>query len=176
MRLFYSPDRPQTDGTITLNANVMNSTGEPLRSGTVDIQALSPSGLSTTIRLTSAGEDSWGLFTGTLTPRESGTWLLTTTCVETGAQLQTSVSVAGEEREKVGRPARIDVLQELTNVTRGQLLNIGESANLIRAVASLPEPQPSVRKLRIWSHPVLAIGLISLLGIFWTCRKLAGLV
>ena len=42
MRLFYAPDRPEAGNVLTLNANVMNTTGEPLRDGTVVVQIVAP--------------------------------------------------------------------------------------------------------------------------------------
>ena len=61
MRLFYSPDRPRTGEVLTLNANVMSPTGEPLRDGVVIAQISAPSGKTASVRLTSAGEEAWGL-------------------------------------------------------------------------------------------------------------------
>ncbi|MEM7603657.1 MAG: hypothetical protein AAF357_19870, partial [Verrucomicrobiota bacterium] len=54
MRLFYSPGRPQTGDTITLNANVMSVGGEPLQSANVVVQIVAPSGKFDTV-LTLAG-------------------------------------------------------------------------------------------------------------------------
>ncbi len=70
MRLFYSPDRPRTGDVLSLNANVMSSTGEPLRDGAVIAQIAAPSGKTTSVRLVSAGDEAWGLFLGTFTPTE----------------------------------------------------------------------------------------------------------
>ena len=67
IRLFYSPDRPLVDSVMTLNANVMDPSGEPLRAGTVTVNARSPSGKTSTVQLPAAGEDSWGL----MTPRKA---------------------------------------------------------------------------------------------------------
>ncbi|MCB1209890.1 MAG: hypothetical protein KDK97_11210, partial [Verrucomicrobiales bacterium] len=72
MRLFYAPDRPRTGGTLTLNANVMSLSGEPLRDGAVIAQLVSPSGKTASVRLMPAGEEAWGLFNGTFTPQEPG--------------------------------------------------------------------------------------------------------
>ncbi|MEQ9411027.1 MAG: VWA domain-containing protein [Fuerstiella sp.] len=175
MRLFYSPDRPEADRVLTLNANVMTAAGEPLRDGKVVVQAVAPSGRTDSIRLAPAGDDSWGLFTGTFTPTEGGTWQLITTSTETGARLETSISVTGQEKEQIGQPARFDVLQEIAEVTRGELTEITDLAALADRIASLPEPAPVVRRVRLWSHPLWGGALILLLGIFWTGRKFAGL-
>ncbi len=175
MRLFYSPDRPAANNVLTLNANVMTSTGEPLRDGTVVVQAVAPSGRTSSIRLRPAADDSWGLFTGNYTPPEGGSYQFVTTCAETGSSLETSIAVQGQERELIGQPARYDVLKEIAEITRGQLTDISRMQELVEHISALPESQPVIRRFRLWSHPAWGGAIILLLGLFWTGRKLAGL-
>ncbi|MCR9198056.1 MAG: VWA domain-containing protein [Planctomycetaceae bacterium] len=175
MRLFYSPDRPEAGNVLTLNANVMSDSGEPLREGTVVVQIVSPSGQTDSVRLASVGEDSWGLFSGSFTPEEGGNYSLVTTCSETGSRLETTVAVKGNEKEKIGQPARLDVLREIAEVTRGELTDVSQLNELVDRVAELPEPEPVITRVRIWSHPLWGGALIVLLGAFWTGRKMAGL-
>lgn len=175
MRLFYSPDRPEADNVLTLNANVMKTTGEPLRDGTVAVQIVAPGGQTDSLRLAPAGDDSWGLFTGSFTPKEGGQYQLITTCAETGARLETSVSVQGQERERVGQPARFDVLNEVSEISRGHLTGVSEIQDLVQELSELPEPKMITRRFRIWSHPAWGGLLVLLLGVFWSARKLAGL-
>ena len=61
MRLYYSPDQPQIDGTLTLSANVMNRNGEPLQGGDVTARITAPSGKAETIGFASSG-DPWGAY------------------------------------------------------------------------------------------------------------------
>jgi hypothetical protein len=175
MRLFYSPDRPEAGNVLTLNANIMSNAGDPLRSGTVVVQTMSPSGQTDSVRLAAAGEDSWGLFTGSFTPTEGGQYKLVTTCAETGGRLETLISVQGQKRELIGQPARTDVLKEIAQVTRGELATVAEIQSLVDRIAAMPEPEPIIRRFRLWSHPAWGGLIVILLGVFWTGRKLAGL-
>jgi hypothetical protein len=175
MRLFYSPDRPEASNVVTLNANVMSTAGDPLRAGTVITQIVSPSGQTDSVRLAPAGEDSWGLFTGSFVPTEGGQYKLVTSCAETGGRLETVISVLGQEKELIGQPARVDVLKEIAQVTRGQLTTVSEIQNLVDHIAAMPEPEPIIRRFRLWSHPAWGGLIVLLLGGFWTGRKLAGL-
>jgi hypothetical protein len=174
MRLFYSPDRPRTGDVLSLNANVMSSTGEPLRDGAVIAQIAAPSGKTTSVRLVSAGDEAWGLFLGTFTPTEAGDHKVHLSCAEAGASLDASVSVQGTSREKRGQPARVDVLRELAQISRGQLLRTSDPQAIIKAITALPEPEPLERRIPLWAHPAWAATLISLLGIFWAGRKAVG--
>ncbi|MEZ6042032.1 MAG: hypothetical protein R3C20_16130 [Planctomycetaceae bacterium] len=175
MRLFYSPDRPEADNVLTLNVNAMTDAGEPLREGRVTVHATSPSGHSETIRLKAASSDSWGLFTGTFVPGEGGVWKLVTLCEETGATLETDVSIQGLERERIGQPARFDVLREVAEISRGRVVDASDLSRLVDDIAQLPEPEPVIRRVRIWSHPLWGALIVLMLGAFWTGRKLAGL-
>ena len=41
---------------------------------------------------------------------------------------------------------------------------------------SCPNRPPSVRRVQLWCHPVVAAGIVVLLGVFWVGRKVIGLV
>ena len=55
MRLYYVPDQPQMNQTLTLNANVMDRSGEPLQGGDVSARITAPSGKSRERRLRVGG-------------------------------------------------------------------------------------------------------------------------
>ena len=176
MRLFYSPDRPRVDDVVSLNANVLSATGGPLNEGTVVVQAISPSGKTQTVRLQSGEEDAWGLFTGSLTATEPGNYRLVATCAETGASVQAELSVQGLNRERQGKLARFDVLEEITSMTNGRLVPVSDVQSLLDDLAVLPDPEPTMHRTRIWSHPAWCAALIVLMGVFWTGRKIIGAV
>ena len=115
------------------------------------------------------------MFTGTFVPEEGGQYELVTKCVETGAQLETTIAVQGLERERIGEPARYDILKEIATVSRGRLVSTSEIEDLVNEIADLPEPEPIIRRFRLWSHPAWGGVLIVLLSVFWIGRKLAGL-
>ena len=175
MRLFYSPDRPLVDAKVTLNANVMSTTGEPLQQGHVTVQAIGPQGETETLRLRPS-DDEWGLFTGAFTPKQRGEYKLVLSCRENESQLETSISVQGLDRERIGQPARSDVLQEVSAITGGRVVTQDQVDDVLKEIQQLPEPEPLVRRLRIWSHPAWALTIIGLLGVFWTGRKMVGMI
>lgn len=176
IRLFYSPDRPHVDDVLTLNANVMDNVGGPMDRGTVTVQAISPAGKTETIRLQPGIEDALGLFVGTFVPKEAGNYRLVATSSETGASVQTELSVQGLNREQQGRLARFDVLDEIAKITNGKLVPITEVGTLLDHLAALPEPEPIVKRTRIWAHPLWGGLIILLLGLFWVARKMAGTI
>lgn len=175
MRLFYSPEQPVLRQTLSLNANVMEKNGEPLNQGEVTVRVTSPSGKAETIRLESGGGE-WGAFSGKLTPKEPGQYQVSMRCVQTGATLETSLFVQGADLERVGMPARPEVMAELARVSRGQVLELDKMDKVVEAFSRLPEPQPEIRRVQLWSHPLLTATLIGLLGLFWIGRKAIGLI
>ena len=176
IRLFYSPDRPNVDDVLTLNANAIDNVGGPLDSGSVVVQAISPSGKTQTIRLQPGTEDLAGLFVGSFVPKEPGNYRLIASSSETGASVQTDLSVQGLNREQQGRLARFDVLDEIAKITEGKLVPISEVPSLLEHLAALPEPAPTVHRTRLWAHPIWAGILVFLLGAFWVARKMNGAV
>ncbi len=176
MRLFFSPDRPRTGDTLTLNANAMSIGGEPLQSARVAVQITSPSGKIGTVRLQPGGEEQWGLFTGNFVPDEPGEHRLTMTCVENGGTLETAITVQGTTLERIGEQARYDVMEEIARITRGEILKTPDLDLIKEKLASLPDPEPLERRLRLWAHPVWIGAIILLLTVFWVGRKVAGVV
>jgi hypothetical protein len=175
MRLFYSPDQPQLRQTMTLNAHVMERSGEPLSKGDVFARITSPSGTLETVRFEAEG-DGWGVFHCRYVPQEAGQHTLLLSCQQTGATLEAKFFVQGAAAEQVGKPARPEVLEEIARITRGQAVEIDNIESVIRSLATLPLPPPSVRRLQLWAHPVAMTLLVSLLGAFWIWRKVTGLI
>lgn len=176
MRLFYSPDRPQSGEVLTLNANVMSVGGEPLQSATVIARITAPSGKVESLRLRSSGEDQWGLFTAAFSPTEPGDYEIQMTCSETGATLETKISVQGTTLEKTGDPIRSEVLEEIARITRGELVERPDMNLILEKISALPEPDPQERRLRIWAHPIWIGVIVLFMAVFWIGRKVIGAV
>ncbi len=175
MRLYYVPDQPKMNQTLMLHANVMDKSGEPLRGGSVSARVTAPSGKAEVVRFSPVGEE-WGEYTGRFSATEPGKHSVTLVAQQTGSTLDASFFVQGVSAERLGRPSRPEVLEELARVTRGKLVEPDKIDEVVRTLAELPEPSPSVRRVQLWSNPAAAFGLIALLSVFWIGRKAIGLV
>jgi hypothetical protein len=176
MRLFYSPDRPQTGDTLTLNANVMSIGGEPLQSANVIVQIVAPSEKIESVRLEPGGEEQWGLFTGSFEPTEPGEHNVMMTCAENGGSLELKIAVQGSSLEKVGQPARLDVLEEIARISRGEMLDSPDLEKIRAFITALPDPEPIERRLRLWANPWWIGTILLLMSVFWVGRKMIGAV
>lgn len=175
MRFYYSPEQPQVRQTVALTANVMGQGGEPLSKGLVTARIVAPSGRTETVTLTNSGAE-WGAFAGTFTATEPGRHDVVLRCRENNSEMSTTLFVQGATLEQVGKPGRPEVLEELSRLTQGQVLDGGDIAQIIKAVAEVPEPPSRIRRVQLWSHPLVAATLVLLLGLFWVGRKMAGLI
>ncbi|MFM7108035.1 MAG: hypothetical protein ACKOZU_05470, partial [Planctomycetaceae bacterium] len=177
MSFSFSPEQPQLGQALALDARVAQASGEPLSRGEVSARITGPSGAVETVRFAPpAGEGEWGVFAATYAPKEPGKHAVVLGCRETGDTLEASFFVQGQAAEGIGRPARPEVLAEIAQVTRGRLVPPEEIAGLVGALAALPEQPPTVRRLQLWCHPLVAGTLVALLGLFWVGRKRQGLV
>lgn len=176
MRLFYSPDRPLVDEVITLNANVMSQGGEPLQEATVVVQFIGPGGQTDSVRLNPAGAESWGLFSGQFTPRKAGDYKVVLNCSETGEEIKTGISIRGGLREKVGEPARPDVLDEISRMTRGIVVSPPEIGRVLDRLRAMPDAEPVEIRVRLWAHWATMALMVALLSAFWAGRKMTGTI
>jgi hypothetical protein len=56
------------------------------------------------------------------------------------------------------------------------MIDAGEVGELVKSLAELPDPPPSLRRVQLWSHPAVAGAFVFLLAVFWIARKAVGLV
>lgn len=175
MRMYFTPEQPQVRQTLALTANVMERSGEPLSRGDVIARIVAPSGKAETLRFNSTGGE-WGEFTARFTSEEPGRHAVTLTCPQTEGRLESSFFVQGVARERIGKAARPDVLQEIASITRGRMIQRDHLEQVLTSLAALPDPAPTIRRVQLWSHPAVAAVVIVLLGSFWIARKAVGLI
>lgn len=174
VRLFFNPERPEPGATVTLNANAFDPNGAPLKEGNVTVDLTSPEGRTQRIEL-QKNETAWGAYSGRFKVDLPGAWKLRATA--TGAEdkpLETTILAQGVEIEKIGQPARPEVLEEMAKVSKGRVIQPAQLADLIQEISALPEPRPLESRIPLWSHWVTIAALVTLLGLFWIGRKLNG--
>jgi len=175
VRLYFQPDQPAARSTLTLHANIMTASGEPVEDDDVAAKIASPSGKVDSVRFTHEG-DEWGLFTGQYTPVEAGQHRISLSGQRSGASLDSTFFVQGAAIERVGHPARPEVLEELARITGGKVIEPADLGGVLRSLATQEEPAIESRRLQLWSNPWLASFVLLLMSAFWVFRKMVGLV
>ncbi len=174
VRMFYTPERPEPGSTVTLNANGFDANGAPLKEGAIMVDITDPDGETQRIEL-QKNESEWGAFSGRFRVGLPGAWKLRATA--TGAPDQpteTTILAQGADLEKTGQPARPEVLEEISKVSRGRRILPDQLPDLIREIDALPEPRPLENRIPLWSHWATVALIVLLLGVFWVGRKLNG--
>ena len=174
VRLFFNPERPEPGSTVTLHANAFDPNGAPLKQGSVVIDLTSPGGRPQRIEL-QKNDSAWGAFSGRFKVDVPGAWKIKATA--TGAEdkpLETTLLAQGLEIEKIGQPARPEVLEEMAKISKGRIIQPAQFADLIREISALPAPRRIENRIPLWSHWATIAALVVLLGIFWVGRKFNG--
>ena len=174
VRLFFNPERPEPGSTVTLNANAFDPNGAPLKEGSISVDITAPDGRIQRLEL-QKNDTAWGAFSGRFKTDLPGAWKLRATA--TGAEdkpLEATILAQGVEIEKVGQPARPEVLEEMAKVAKGRIVQPAQLAELIKEITALPAPRPLENRIPLGSHWATIAALVTLLGIFWVGRKLNG--
>ena len=80
------------------------------------------------------------------------------------------------KREKQGQPVNMQILREISGITRGASASYEALNEIVKQISALPEPQPTEKRIRIWSNPWWGGFILLLLVVYWVGRKLSGLV
>ncbi len=175
VRLFYTPERPEPGSTVTIHANAFDANGAPLQGGSVRLDLTAPDGATRRLELQSDAA-AWGAFSGRFRVEIPGTWQIRASVA--GAEdspVETSLLVQSVPIEKIGQPARPDVLEEMTRVARGRMIFPEQLGEIVREIHALPEPRPLETRIALWSHWGTLAVVTLLLSVFWIGRKLNGM-
>jgi hypothetical protein len=175
VRLAFSPEVPQAGDTVFLQSTILDAAGFPIEGGRVAGKAMSPSGRAERLDFTPV-EGGWGVFKSSFVPSEGGEYKLTITAEEHGRHLETGLLVVQPQLEKQGRPANVQILKEIASMTQGASATADDLPGILRQISVLPNPQPVEQRIRLWSNPWWGGCVLFALGIYWTGRKLAGMV
>ncbi len=180
IRLSYTPETPKVGDRVFLQATVLDEAGFPLENGEVKGEITWPSGdgdqLDSDQLEITEDEGGWGVYSAEFLPQEGGPFGITISAPEHNRELKTKLTVSLPKREKLGRPVNRPVLAEIASITGGESVNTDELDELIKRISLLPEPKPAKIRTLLWSNPWWGGAILLLLLVYWTGRKLVGLV
>ena len=175
IRLSYTPETPKVGDRVFLQATVLDEAGFPLENGEVNGSIVSPTRRGEQLELTEV-EGGWGVYSAEFSPQEGGPFEIAIDAPEHDRELETKLIVSLPKREKLGRPVNRPVLAEIASITGGESAGTDYLDELIKKISVLPEPKPAEIRTRLWSNPWWGGAILLLLVVYWTGRKLAGLV
>ena len=176
IRLYFTPERPEPGDVVSFTANAFTPAGAPLSEGEILLEAKSPDGQIESRSLEKSDAD-WGAYSGRLRITQPGQWELSARIVgDAESTIQTKLLAQGVELEKVGQPARPDVLEEMARITHGRIIRPADLANLADEIRALPVPRPVENRLPLWSNALVLGLVVFLLSLMWIGRKLNGTI
>jgi hypothetical protein len=175
IRLSFTPETPKVGDTVFLQATVLDEAGFPLENGEVNGTIVSPTGRGEQLELSEV-EGGWGVYSAEFSPQEGGPFEIAIDAPEQDRELKTKLTVSLPKREKLGRPVNRPILGEIATITGGESAGTDHLDEIIKKISILPEPRPAEIRTRLWSNPWWGGAILLLLVVYWTGRKLAGLV
>ena len=175
IRLSYTPETPKVGDRVFLQATVLDEAGFPLENGEVNGTIVSPTGRGEQLELIEV-EGGWGVYSAEFSPQEGGPFEIAIDAPEQDRELKTKLTVSLPKREKLGRPVNRPILGEIATITGGESAGTDHLDEIIKKISVLPEPRPAEIRTRLWSNPWWGGAILLLLVVYWTGRKLAGLV
>ena len=174
IRLSFSPENPRVGENLFFQATILDLDSATERE-TVTAKIVSPSGKAERLEF-SPVTGGWGVYKSGFTPREGGKYKVTVAGEKGGRRLETEILVDQPQREKTGQPANAAILRELAELTRGASGTVGDLDALVKRISALPETEPVEQRLRLWASPWWGGLILFLLAIYWTARKVAGMI
>lgn len=175
IRFFYSPERPTIGSKIWIHATVLDQSGYPLKEGNVTATISVKSRFTETIQLLPS-DGGWGVFSGWYVPKEDGNYSITISCPDVKREMKGELTVTTPVIEKVGQPLRQSALNEIAAISQGESIPAEKLDGLITRLSSMPMQETITRRIKLWCHPIWGGLLIGLLALYWTIRKLMGMI
>ncbi len=174
LRLAFSPENPRVGESIFLQATILDLASSTEKDR-VTARVTSPSGRTERLELAPV-TGGWGVYKGSFHPQEGGTYKVSVSTERNALRLETDLVVQKPQREKLGQPANLAVLREISDVTSGQFGTVKDLDALVERISLLPEAEPVEERFRLWANPWWGGFIVLLLAIYWTARKVAGMI
>jgi len=175
MRLAFNPENPQVGNNVFLQATLSDPGGALAGKERVRAEVLSPSGASETLEFAPVA-GGWGVYQSDFRPREGGSYRIVVSGEISKRQLEADILVERPKLEKLGQPANRSALEEIARVTRGVAGSIEDLDRIVSEISLLPEAEPLERRVQLWANPWWGGLILLLLVIYWTARKVAGMI
>lgn len=175
IRLTYSPEDPRAGETVYMQATVLDANGYPVEKGLVSGSIKAPTGNQENVEFSSV-QGGWGVFKSSFVPSVGGAYKVRLACEEAGRNLETEIIVTRPNREKLGQPANVSAMREMADITRGESGGVADLPAILKKILVLPEPQPIEKRIRLWCNPWWGGAILLVFALYWTFRKLAGMI
>ena len=148
LRLFYSPEKISQGDTVKFQATVMDSHGFPVSDDMVKLKIISGEKNSSVIQLKEQ-PGGWGLYSAEHKITDIGNLLYILESKKTANSIEAEIMVKGKKLERLGQPARLTKLKELSDLTNGHYENYPQYQSVIDTISELPEEEFIIRRIAL---------------------------
>ena len=175
IRLITDPERPKVGEKIFLRCIALDKAGFPLENGVVTANVSHSNGLQEKITF-SPTETSPGVYLAEMQTQNQGALKINIETTPYKRKLSVDLKISKDEKEKMGKPTNGRQLYNLAELTGGKTSGIQNWKEVINELTALPNPEPVFRIHRLRTNSTWGLLIFSLLAIYWTGRKLLGMI
>jgi hypothetical protein len=175
IRLISNPERPKAGDKISLRCIVLDKAGFPLENGEVSASVRHANGLNEKINFQPTPE-SPGVYLSEIKTQTAGDMSISVETAPFKRGLTLNLTIEKNLKEKTGKPTSGNQLLNLSQLTGGQFSDFKNWESVINQLALLPNPEPMLIINRLRTNQSWGFFLFSLLAIYWTGRKLLGMI
>ena len=175
IRIIPDPENPREGERVFLRAIVLDENGFPLESGSVNGRGLHHQGRVETLTF-SPDPDSPGVFLSSFLASEAGEVKLHIEAKGANREIESVLQIGPSVREKLGQPVVSEPLSQLGKLSQGKALSHTRWKELTDSLALAPAPKPTIKIDRLRTQLSWGGIILVLLAIYWTGRKLFGMV
>ena len=175
IRLITAPERPKVGEKIFLRCIALDKAGFPLENGVVNAHVSHSNGLQEKITF-SPTETGPGVYLAEMQAQNQGALKINIETTPYKRKLSVDLKISKDEKEKMGKPITGRQLYNLAELTGGKTSGIQNWKEVINELTALPNPEPVFRIHRLRTNSTWGLLIFSMLAIYWTGRKLLGMI
>ena len=175
IRLITDPERPKVGEKIFLRCIALDKAGFPLENGVVTANVSHSNGLQEKITF-SPTETGPGVYLAEMLAQNQGALKINIETSPYKIKLSVDLKISKDKKEKMGKPITGRQLYNLAELTGGKTSGIQNWKEVINELTALPNPEPVFRIHRLRTNSTWGLLIFSMLAIYWTGRKLLGMI
>ena len=176
IRLTYTPENPQIGETLFLYATLLGL-GQNQTNEEVTATLTTPSGIPQSFKLKQKDQD-WGVYEGQVVLEEGGAkpYQVKLETTSGRGRLSKEIQVGSRKPEKLGEPAKYALLSDISDLTRGDSRTYTKAGEVLSQISALKRREPDEDRFQLWANGWWAAFLLLMLAVYWTMRKVLGLI
>jgi uncharacterized membrane protein len=174
IRCFYVPESPEEGNTVSLFASVYDSLNQAVEDADVQVEVSNGQKDFSFNMIPQKGK--WGVYKGSFIADKNGEYNLKISSDKNNSEMQMQIKVGRIQKERIGRPVNMKILQDLSAITAGEVILPENIHKVLTKISSLPKRNEIEHRIQLWAAWWWGAIILLLLTLFWITRKIFGLL